>query len=743
MNMPDLRFLDQSQPVAPQNEDAIDLRRIQDFLKRRWKTIVAVTIATMIATLAGLLMVKPRYTATAEILLDPAGHKAFGESILPEFSLETANVDSQISVLRSINLLRHVVEAAELTKDPEFAQPPKPNILSRIMNFVRSVDRWGAVTEPAEARPDSIPPEELIAIGNLSEALDVRRFNRTYVLTVAVTAESPGRAVRVANAVADVYIADQLGARYEGARKASAWLAERMEAISRQVRESEQAVSDFRREHNLISVSSEGKLTVGEQQLSEMNAKLAELRAGTAEARAKYEQASATLHNNGNIDSIPDVVRSILIAQLRSQEAEVARREAELRSRYSGANPLVANVAAERDAITRSIAREAERIVANLRNDYDIAKAREDSLQQSIDKATTVNGVDDSVGLRLRELERINAANKSMYDYFQTRSKIAQEQSNFEQPEARLISPATDPMIPSFPKKTSSEALAMIVGALLGIAVAVAMDLLNKGFLTPSEIEDKLDLPVLGAAPALSARERMVAGKLLDPAAFSGQKPLSRYAEAIRALRVGLHIADLDNPPKVILVTSTIPREGKTTAALSLAFSAQRAGLKVALVDADLRHPVATKYFRLGGRPGLADNLLGAATENEIAVDIDGMTVIPAGAKTTTPPDLLGSERMKQLLASLREKYDYVFLDSAPVAPVIDAKVLAQLVEKVVYVVRWRTTQREIALQCVETIRGDRKIVGVFLNQIDEGKAPQYGRHAHYTSRGYHNYYEG
>ncbi|MCI4679541.1 polysaccharide biosynthesis tyrosine autokinase [Rhodoblastus acidophilus] len=741
MNMLDLQFLDQSPAGAPSAEDALDLRRIQDFLKRRWTTIVAVTFMTMAATLVGLLTVKPLYTATAQILLDPAGHKAFGESILPEFSLETANIDSQISVLRSVTLLRHVVAAADLTRDPEFGRPHKPNILSRMINFLRGPDLGGAAPGVADGA-DKIPPEELIAIGNLSEALDVRRFNHTYVLIVSVTAATPDRAVRVANAIANVYISDQLAARYEGARKASAWLSERLEAISQQVRASDQAVSDFRRKHNLISASSDGKLTIGEQQLAEMNAKLAELHTETAEARAKYNQAAAIMKEGGDPDTIPDVVSSTLITQLRSQEADVARREADLRARYSGGNPEVVKVVAERGAIRLSIGREIKRIVTDLKNDFDIAAAREASLRLSIQKAAAANGLDDSVGLRLHELERINAANKAMYDDFLTRSRIAQEQSNFEQPEARVISPAVDPVVPSFPKKTSSEVLAMIVGALLGIGAGVARDMLEKGFLTPGEIEDKLGLPVLGAAPALKARERVIGGKALEPAAYGVQKPSSRYAEALRAVRVGLRMVDLDNPPKVILVTSTIPREGKTTAALSLAFSAQRAGLKVALVDADLRHPVVTRFFQLADRPGLADFLLGKASEDEIAHDIDGVTVIPAGTKTTASPDLLGSERMRRYLAGLRENFDCVFLDSAPVAPVIDAKVLAQLVEKIVYVVRWRTTQREIVAHCVDAIRGDGKIAGVLLNRIEESKAPQSGRYAHFSSKGYHNYYE-
>jgi polysaccharide biosynthesis transport protein len=736
MNMRDQRYSNPARGDAPYGEDALDLAGIRDFLKRRWRVIVSVTIAAMAATLVGLLMASPTYTATAEILLDPAGHKAQGDSILPGFSLDAANVDSQISVLRSINLLRHVVAAADLTRDPEFGQPPKPHILSRIVNFFRALDRWSAAPPaPPLVEPGRITPEELVAIGNLSQALDVRRFNRTLVLVVSVTASTPDRAARVANAVADVYISDQLDARYQRARKAAAWLSERVAAISEQVRQSEKAVSDFRRRHDLISVSDAGNLTIGEQQLSEMNAKLAEMRAETAEARAKYDQAATTLKTGGDPDTIPDVVRSSLVAQLRSQQADVARREADLRTRFADNNPEIEKVVAERGAIRLSIAREIERIVADLKNDFDIAAAREASLRQSIDKAAAANGLDDAVGLRLRELERVNAADKALYDHFLNHSRIAQEEAGFEQPEARLISPAVDPVVPSFPQKTISEILAMIVGALLGTGAAVALDLRDKGFRTPREIERRLGLPLLGAAPALTLRQRVLDGKSPDPPAYAVHNPLSLYAEAISAARAGLRLANIDNPPKLILVASSVPREGRTAMALSLAFSARRAGLRAALVDADLRHRSATRYFGLDGRPGLSDLLLGTADHDEIAEEIDGLTVIPAGAPAMAPPDLFGSERMRLYLLSLREKFDCVFLDSAAVETAIDARILARLVEKVVYVVRWRATDREIVADCVDAMRGGDRIAGVLLNRIEKSPAPLYARLASYFGK--------
>lgn len=744
------RKLSMSTPVQPQGDDEINLRLIQDFFTRRWSVMLAVTGLAMAVTLFGLLTVTPRYTATAELLLEPGGaQKAFGESILPEFSMESANIESQISVLRSVKLLDKVVRKIRLDQDPEFGEPPAQSLLTRAMNFVRRLELYGA--DRPKATPTSqnapvdrlaIPESDLLAISQLSDALNVERFNRTYVLTVSVTSIDPQKAVRIANTIADVYIEDSIDARYDGARRAATWLGDRLASVSDDVRKAELAVSDFRREHNLISMSEDSKVTLGQQQIVDLNNQLATARAASAEAKAKYDLAARVTDAGGDLQSIPDVVRSTVIGQLRSQEAEVSRREAELRSRYSIQNRDVADVQAQHRDIRKTIAREVARIVSNLRDDYEIAHAREASIEETISSHSSRNGMDGSVGLQLRDLERRQAAAKELYDYFQSRAKIAQEQSNFEQTQLRLITPATDPGIPSFPKKTSTMALATIFGLLLGIGAGVALELLNVGFLTGKELEVRLNLPVLGLAPILRVRDRIVRGKLLDPVAYSVARPLSKYAEALRAVRVGLQIANVDFPAKTVMVTSAVPGEGKTTTICALAYSASRAGHRTLLVDCDLRHPEASRFFGLAGEPGVTDILTGLCGVRDVLHDCDGVIVMPAGRKTNNSADLLGSERMRALVAELRGGFDYVFFDAAPLAPVIDARVLAGLVDKIVFVIRWAKTQREIVSQCIDSLERRDAVAGVLLNMIDESKVPNYGIYAYYGGKGYHKYYE-
>ena len=644
------------------NSDAIDLRQLQDFFWRRWKLILAAAAAVMALAFLVLLTIAPRYTATAQVLLEPRKEKVFGaDNILPELNLDSGNIDSQLAVIQSINMLRRVVEKEKLTADAEFGQAPPAGLLSLLLGLFAS----GDAQQTALAKPDdAIPPDVLRSIGRLRNALEVTRVNRTYILSIAVTSADPAKATRLANAVADAYVVDQLDARYDAAKRASTWLADRMEGLQDQLRQSEQAVAAFRKEHNLQATGSgDNKITISDQQLSDLNGKLIAARADVAERRAKYEQAVNVTTHGGNLQAIPDVVRSNVISSLRTQQAEVARKEADLSAHYGDQHPLVINTRAERRDIERSISAEVQRILVNLKNDYDVAKSREDSLQASLYEVTGQTGQDNGVAVRLRELERLNTANKTLFDNFLSRTNITREQASFEEREARVISPATKPSAPSFPKKGLVEALAGVVGLLLGVGGSVALDMLNSGFMTPRELEDKVGYPVLAAIPLLAEKDRKVDDEIVDPSRYLIAKPLSRYAEVVRSIRVGIRMADVDNPAKVILITSAIPDEGKSTLAQSLAFSAVRAGERVLLIDCDLRHPSPSKYFGLEDKPGLVDFLTNSVPFEDVIARQNGLTILPAGMKSQNPPDLLGSARFKHLVEKLREVFDYIIID--------------------------------------------------------------------------------
>jgi len=274
----------------------------------------------------------------------------------------------------------------------------------------------------------------------------------------------------------------------------------------------------------------------------------------------------------------------------------------------------------------------------------------------------------------------------------------------------------------------------------------MAKEMLNAGFTTPKQVEEILGLPLLTSVSHMEARDLTVDGKLIPIPLYPVVKPLSRYSESMRALRSGIQMTDVDHPPKVIQVTSTVPGEGKTTIALSLASSAANSGHKVLLIDADLRHPSASRFLGLEKEPGLVDLLLGEVTQNEVIrfQKNTGYWTLSAGNKTQNPPDLLGSERMRSIVAAAKQTFDLVVIDTPPAGPVVDPVVISQLSDTIVLVVRWASTAREMVKLCVQQLSTHRKIAGVTFNQVNDREAQKYGKYAYsyyYGSRYYKAYY--
>jgi capsular exopolysaccharide synthesis family protein len=289
-------------------------------------------------------------------------------------------------------------------------------------------------------------------------------------------------------------------------------------------------------------------------------------------------------------------------------------------------------------------------------------------------------------------------------------------------------------------------AVTLFAGLLLGVGGALAKEKLKSGFTTPKQLEDLLGLPLLASVNHLTARDLRINSAAVPVFEFPIAKPLSKYSEAVRSLRSGIRMTDVDHPPKIIQVTSAAPREGKTTIVLSFAASAAAANLKVLVIDADLRDPTATRVFGLERESGVVDLLLGEVELPEVIKyhEHGRYWVLGAGRKSQNPSDLLGSDRMKAIIASFREAYDLVVIDSPPVGPVIDAVVVSRLSDKVVIVVRWSATARELVKQSVDQLSGHPKVAGAVFNQVNERQARKYGKHAYsyyYRSRYYESYY--
>jgi polysaccharide biosynthesis transport protein len=698
-----------------------DLRQYLNFLWRNWMFIAAIAAFALLVGIIDLIRAIPLYTASTQVLLEqkekPPGLDNAGTDRRFDSYSGYGYMENQIAILRSDSLLRRVA-VKELV-------PPK--------------------TTPGEAqsKDDQASAEEAIAdgINRLRGALSVSSSGRADILNIAVTWEDPLRAAKLANAVADAYVVDQLDARLESAKRASGWLSDRLIELRAQLSDSEDAVATFRKDHGLTR--SGPTVALNDQQLSDLNGKLIAARTDTAEKKARVDFVADLAAGKKTVDSLPDSLASAsgVMGALRAKLADASQREADLLSRYSSNHPAVVNVEAEKRDIARSIAAETQRIAESVKSDYALAKARLDALQKAMDEATGQGELDNDDAVKLRELERTAAVNKSLFEDFLQKAKITDEQSTFRANDVRVIMPA-QPGGQTFPNSRKVLMLALFAGLGLGIGGAFAMEKLKSGFTTPREVEEALGIPVLASVRQMRKSELVKDGKNIPVPFYQLHHPISPFSESIRTLRSSIHMSDVDQPPKVVQVTSARPGEGKTTIAVSLAISAAFAGRKVALVDADLRHPAVSRFFRVEQEKGLVDLLMGAATAESILryhKDLK-LTVLSAGSKSLNPPDLLASDRMKTLIAQLKEDFDYVVVDTPPVGPVVDPVIVANLADKTIFVVQWASTPRELVETSLQQVSAHKRVAGVVFNFVNQDHAKKYGGH-YYHAKSYEKYY--
>ena len=289
------------------------------------------------------------------------------------------------------------------------------------------------------------------AIEALRESLRSRaRRSGAIMLTIAVTSPDPAEAARLANAVAETYLVDKLDARLESAKRASAWLGDRLVGLRAQLRESEDAVAQFRAEHRLMQ---SGGATLSQQQLSELNLTLIQARADLAQKKARVDLLSSIQAKGGSIANMPDIAKAGTLETLRKDQANISAQEADLLARYNRSHPLVVNIRAQLQDVERSIGSETARLAAGIRNEYELARARVASLEQNVQQATGQSNKDDATAVRLRELERTAAVNKTLFEDFLKQAKVTEEQSTFEPQDVRIITPALVPGTPSYPHR--------------------------------------------------------------------------------------------------------------------------------------------------------------------------------------------------------------------------------------------------------------------------------------------------
>lgn len=720
------------------------LRESLRVLKRRRWTIVATTAACVTAALLFVFLVSPRYTATATVLIDPrrssVADNDTSQQKVSNPTSDDATVNSQAVLLQSDAVLRRVVDQLNLGEDPEFGG--HRSLLAPIVRlFTPKRDA------PAGKSAEDIAKAK--ALDYLSgRRLKVARDGTTFVIDVDASSESPEKAAKIANAVVDAYFAEQVQGKFDTRKIAASWFDQQLAALKSKVEASDRAVEEYRAAHNLTITQG---VTVNDQQLTDLNNKLIDAHVQTAEARAKFEQVENIVGNHADPGTLDQALQSEVIARLRTQYADVAKNLADVSSRYGPQHPLVVNARAQLRETKKLIDEEVRRILENTRQAYKVAQSREDALTKSLSSLKNVSNESGIEQVRLRELQREADANRTLYESFLARYKETSAQESLELPDARLVSKADVPISPSFPKTTLILAFSGLFGIGFGGLLAFVIDSFDHRVKSLRQAEEVTGVPTLAAIPAIGTRElssRANRGRLAlenyDPSAVqllptAMQPPLMRYvldeptslfAESVRAVRLAIQRAGRREPAKSIMVTSSIDGEGKTTLAANLALSIASLGQRAILVEGDLRNPEMSRSLCPQAKVGVVEVALGRARFEE-ALFFDrptGLAVLPAPPTSHgAANEFVFSDAMRNMLEHLRQHFDYVIIDSPPLVPLVDARVLGDVADRVVLTIRWDSTPRDVVAQALETLAPVQEhLLGTVLTRVDMHRLREY-----------------
>jgi polysaccharide biosynthesis transport protein len=724
--------------------DQFDLGEMFRMLRRRRGIILGTMAIVTLAVLALVFLLTPRYTAETALLLDTRKTNIIDmQAVMTGPQAEAAALRSEIDVLRSRQLAGKVVDKLGLVGDPAF----NDELTSRggLFGYVpeevlTSITGWLASigVNPFADKTANLSEEERREltrgrlIDKLLDNLVVANDNRSYTIKLLFTSIDPALSQRVVNTVAELYLLEQLEAKFEATRRANTWLSERVAELRDQVRASEQAVQQWREQHKLMAADARGT-TVSTQQLGELNTQLILASADRAQKESRLRQFQEQA-KGGRIDvSAPEVAQSPLVAQLRAQETDIIRREADLSARFGDKHPAIINVRAELRDVRRQIGSEINKIIGGLAQEAEAARIRERSLQTQLADLQNKASQSNSAEVKLRELEREAQANRVLYESFLGRSKETAEQEDMQQADARIIARADLPIDPSFPNKKLFVILAFIGSGLLGVLLAIIVERLDNGFRAAEQIEQATGISGLGMVPAVPAAQRLSAP--LEE--YLLKKPNSAYAEAVRSIRTAILYSHVDKPPRAVLVTSAVPEEGKSSLAISLARSSSKAGQKVLLIDADMRRPRIHKVLSGRNDATLAELFAGQKTAEEV-LNVDeetGMHFICARTGMPNPQDLLGSQHMRDFIRSVSQHYDLVVIDSPPVLAASDSVVLSRIVDATVFVVRWEHTPRPVVLGALKQLQAvGGAVAGVVLTRVNVKKHARFG----YGDAGYY-----
>jgi polysaccharide biosynthesis transport protein len=685
--------------------------------KHQWLVLTFLLTVVTVVTIASFKM-KPIYEATARVEVDKESQSLQpfqDENSYAEYTDMDIYLETQTKILQSETLALQTIKSLNLTRYPEFGGNSSTSAFG---------SNSGAVRRPA-------------ILSAFLGSLSVKRVPNSRLIEVRFEAQNPQLAAQVVNTHLQNYIEENFRSKYDATMQASNWLSSELEELRIKVGKSEDARLAYERQNQIWQIDEKQNITT--QKLADLSKTVTDAQTALAEKEALYRMATT-----GDVDALPAARDNAVIQDLLKRKSDLNQSYAEAVNQYGPNYPKVQRLADEQKQVDEDLAHARKIMVESITEDYNTARSHVQILQGALDKQKAdANDLAEKL-VQYHILQHDAESNKQLYDGLLQKLKEATLTAGLRSSNIRIVDPALVPSTPSRPQKARNILLALLVGLVGGIGLAFFREYLDNTVKSPDDIETLTGLPSLAVVPSLpglNGSSGRLSRFVKDPApvAASGSRvellsyvqPKSQISEAFRALRTSLLLSQAEQPPQVILVTSALPREGKTTAAVNLAVTLAQLGDRTLVMDADLRKPGIRRALNLtaGKEAGLSSYLAGVCSLDEITIPhpaISNLTALTTGPVPPSPADLLSSHRMSDGILELRRRFKFIVIDSPPIMAATDAVILSALTDGVLLVVRSGTTPKEAFTRARDLLAAVKcRLLGVVLNAVDSS-APDY-----------------
>lgn len=726
--------------TAQQDDDTIDLSQYWRILKRRKWSITLVTLLFVMLGIFVAIKSTPIYQAIAKIQADPIQPNATASDQYIMNSMVFLFYETQYEIIQSRKIAETVVDKLGLVARYKQEQAEakllgeETSLISELKNSIK-----GLVASDEEAQQQAVPLTDeqlriMLAYG-IQAMLSVEGGTQSQIINISYQSDDPVEAAEIINAVADAYIEFGLEARLGTLKDTAKWLGNQLDDLKATLQASEDKLAAVRNSSGLMD--SEQQARIANTQLSNLNNELVRAQTLLSQAQEMYSQVQKLDRSKGDYLSLGPVLQNLTIRDLVREESNQKRAVDELAERYGEKHPKLIAARSDYSGALANLNREVDKIVENIAKEYRLAQVQLNNVKELTAKTKAELQSYQGSSFEITRLEREVENNRRVYESFLGRLMEADVSGDYDASNVRIIDRATVPDFPIKPRVALIIAAALMAGVFIGVVLAFLREALGNVFNTPAQVEEELHIPSLGITPLIKKAKTSV-----EPEKQYMADHRSTFAEAINTIRTGLLFSDIDNPPKSVLITSTVGGEGKTTLAINLAVAFSQLD-KTLLIELDLRKPAIAKDLGLSNTTGLSDVLTG-----QVNVKIKGdeltklagapnLRILTCGSIPPNPMELLSSKRFADLLNSLKEQFTHIIIDSPPTLPVSDAAVLSKLADATIIAVKADGTKINMAKETIARLRRvNANITGVVLTQASPQKMSYYGEH--YYQEGYY-----